>query len=69
MLCLLEADWTLGGCSFTVEAMHVFWPRPFIQRMTMAALADIDVLRPDPPALRVVWVWGSVDRAMNSRSG
>jgi hypothetical protein len=43
VLCFLDADWPLIGGSFTVDGMHVFWPRLLIQRMTEAASAEIDV--------------------------
>lgn len=43
VLCFLDADWPLIGGSFTVDGLHVFWPRLLIQRMTEAISADIDV--------------------------
>ena len=43
VLCFLGADWPLIGGSFSVDGVHVFWPRLLIQRMTEAAPADIDI--------------------------
>ncbi|MDR7110889.1 hypothetical protein J2X03_000745 [Microbacterium trichothecenolyticum] len=42
VLCFLEADWPLIGGSFTVEGIHVLWPR-LVKRLTEAAPQTIDV--------------------------
>lgn len=42
-LCFLEADWPLIGGSFSVEGVHVLWPRLLVQRMTDAPPHPIDV--------------------------
>ena len=43
VLCFLEADWPLIGGSFSVDGIHVLWPRLLVQRMTGAPLQPIDV--------------------------
>ncbi|MFB7892173.1 nuclease-related domain-containing protein [Microbacterium sp. NPDC056044] len=43
VLCFLEADWPLIGGAFTVDGVHVLWPRLLIQRMTEAPTHDIDI--------------------------
>lgn len=43
VLCFLEADWPLIGGSFTVDGIHVLWPRLLIKRMTETASQPIDV--------------------------
>ncbi|MET0782079.1 MAG: nuclease-related domain-containing protein [Lacisediminihabitans sp.] len=43
VLCFLDADWPLIGGSFTVDGVHVLWPRLLIQRITEAATPGIDV--------------------------
>lgn len=43
VLCFLEADWPLIGGSFSVDGVHVLWPRLLIQRMTDAPPQPIDV--------------------------
>lgn len=43
VLCFLEADWPLLGGSFTVDGVHVVWPRLLVKRMTEAPSVDIDV--------------------------
>lgn len=43
VLCFLDADWPLTGGSFTVDGIHVFWPRLLIQRITEAVPAGTDV--------------------------
>lgn len=47
VLCFLEADWPLIGGSFTVEDVHVIWPRLLVDRMIAAPdqLIDVDTLR------------------------
>lgn len=42
-LCFLEADWPLIGGSFTVDSIHVLWPRLLIKRVTEAVPQAIDV--------------------------
>ncbi len=42
-LCFLDADWPLIGGSFTIDDIHVVWPRLLLQRMTGAASHPIDV--------------------------
>lgn len=42
-LCFLEADWPLIGGSFTVDGIHVLWPRLLIKRLTEAAPQTIDI--------------------------
>lgn len=43
VLCFLEADWPLIGASFTVDGVHVLWPRLLLHRMTEAPWQHIDV--------------------------
>jgi len=43
VLCFLEADWPLIGGSFSVDGIHVVWPRLLIQRMTQAPQQSVDV--------------------------
>lgn len=43
VLCFLEADWPLLGGSFTVDEVHVVWPRLLIKRMTEAPIVTFDV--------------------------
>lgn len=43
VLCFLEADWPLIGGSFTVDDVHVVWPRLLIQRMLNTPQEGIDV--------------------------
>lgn len=43
VLCFLEADWPLIGGSFTVDGVHVLWPRLLVQRMIEAPPQPIDV--------------------------
>ena len=43
VLCFLEADWPLLGGSFTVDEIHVAWPRLLLKRMMEAPGADFDV--------------------------
>lgn len=43
MPCFLEADWPLIGGSFSVDGVHVLWPRLPIQRVTDAPAQSIDV--------------------------
>ncbi|WP_314856795.1 nuclease-related domain-containing protein [uncultured Microbacterium sp.] len=43
VLCFLEADWPLVGGSFTVDEVHVLWPRLLVKRMTEAPGAALDV--------------------------
>ena len=43
VLCFLEADWPLIGGSFSVDGVHVLWPRLLVQRMMDAAPQSIDV--------------------------
>jgi len=43
VLCFLDADWPLIGGSFTVDSIHVLWPRLLIKRMTEAAPRNINV--------------------------
>lgn len=45
VLCFLEADWSLIGGSFSVDGVHVVWPRLLVQRMMDAAPQPIDVDR------------------------
>lgn len=44
VLCFLEADWPLLGGSFTVDDIHVFWPRLLVKRVTEAPDVDVDVV-------------------------
>lgn len=41
-LCFLEADWPIFGGSFTVDGIHVVWPRLLIKRINEAQTRDID---------------------------
>lgn len=43
VLCFLEADWPLLGGSFTVDDVHVVWPRLLIKRMMEAPVVAFDV--------------------------
>lgn len=43
VLCFLEADWPLFGGSFTVDEVHVVWPRLLVTRMTEAPGMAVDV--------------------------
>lgn len=43
VLCFLDADWPLVGGSFTIDHVHVLWPRLLIQRMTEAPQHPVDV--------------------------
>lgn len=43
VLCFLEADWPLVGGSFSVDGIHVVWPRLLIKRMTEAPPHSVDV--------------------------
>lgn len=43
VLCFLEADWPLLRGSFTVDEIHVAWPRLLVKRMMEAPGADFDV--------------------------
>ncbi|WP_404473468.1 nuclease-related domain-containing protein [Microbacterium aerolatum] len=42
-LCFLEADWPMIGGSFTVDDIHVLWPRLLIKRINEATTLDINV--------------------------
>ncbi|MFK4804336.1 nuclease-related domain-containing protein [Microbacterium sp. ZW CA_36] len=46
VLCFLEADWPLIGGSFSVDDIHVLWPRLLVQRVTDAPpqLVDVDLI-------------------------
>jgi hypothetical protein len=46
VLCFLEADWPLIGGSFSVDGVHVLWPRLLVQRVTDAPpqLVDVDLI-------------------------
>jgi hypothetical protein len=44
VLCFVEADWPLIGGSFTVDGIHVVWPRLLITRMSQAPAVSIDVV-------------------------
>jgi hypothetical protein len=43
VLCFVDADWPLIGGSFSVDEVHVLWPRLLVQRITNAAQSTIDV--------------------------
>ena len=43
VLCFLEADWPLIGGSFTVDRIHVVWPRLLIKQMTAETAETLDV--------------------------
>ena len=43
VLCFLEADWPLIGGSFTIDGIHVLWPRLLVKRATEAPPQDLDV--------------------------
>lgn len=43
VLCFLEADWPLLGGSFTVDEVHVVWPRLVLKHMTEAPVVAFDV--------------------------
>lgn len=43
VLCFIEANWPLIGRSFSVDGVHVLWPRLLVQRMTDAPPQPIDV--------------------------
>lgn len=42
-LCFLESDWPLIGGSFTVDGIHVVWPRLLIKKMTEPSPQTVDV--------------------------
>ena len=42
-LCFVQADWPLIGGSFTVNGIHVLWPRLLVKRITTADPAVVDV--------------------------
>lgn len=42
-LCFIEADWPLIGGSFTVNGVHVLWPRLLVKRLTTAIETNVDV--------------------------
>src|SRR6478735_8574681 len=42
-LCFVQADWPLIGGSFTVNGIHVLWPRLLVKRIATADPAVIDV--------------------------
>lgn len=48
VLCFLEADWPLLGGSFTVDSIHVTWPRALIKQMAgqldAAGRVDVDAI-------------------------
>ncbi|MFF2488033.1 nuclease-related domain-containing protein [Microbacterium sp. NPDC058062] len=46
VLCFIEADWPLIGGSFSVDGVHVLWPRLLVQRMTDAPprFTDVDLI-------------------------
>lgn len=47
VLCFLEADWPLVGGSFTVDGIHVTWPRRLIKRITEQphdTVLDVDAI-------------------------
>lgn len=46
VLCFLEADWPLIGGSFSVDGIHVLWPRLLVQRVMDAPpqLIDVDLI-------------------------
>lgn len=43
VLCFLEADWPLIGGSFTIDGIHVIWPRLLIKRMTESPPQNLDI--------------------------
>ncbi|MDP3949515.1 nuclease-related domain-containing protein [Microbacterium sp.] len=43
VLCFLEADWPMIGGSFTVDDLHVLWPRLLVKRINDAQQHDLDV--------------------------
>lgn len=43
VLCFLEADWSLIGGSFSVDGVHVLWPRLLVQRVRDAPPQPVDV--------------------------
>lgn len=43
VLCFVEADWPLLGGAFTVDEVHVVWPRLLVKRMTEAPDLALDV--------------------------
>lgn len=42
-LCFLDADWPMIGGSFTVDGVHVIWPRLLVKRINEAPHAKLDV--------------------------
>lgn len=46
VLCFLEADWPLIGGSFSIDGVHVLWPRLLIQHVLNAPpqLIDVDLV-------------------------
>jgi len=43
VLCFLEADWPLIRGSFTVNRIHVVWPRLLIKQMTLETAETLDI--------------------------
>jgi hypothetical protein len=43
VLCFLDAYWPLTAGSFSVDGVHVLWPRLLVQRMTDASPQPIGV--------------------------
>lgn len=42
-LCFLEADWPMIGGSFTIDGVHVLWPRLLVKRIGAAPELGLDV--------------------------
>jgi hypothetical protein len=42
-LCFIEADWPLLGKAFTVDGVHVVWPRLLVERLTAGGEDCVDV--------------------------
>lgn len=43
VLCFVAADWPVIGGPFTVDGIHVVWPKLLIRRMTEESPQDVDV--------------------------
>lgn len=42
MLCFVDADWPLIGGSFTVDGIHVLWPKKIAEHLTAQGDLDTD---------------------------
>lgn len=45
MLCFVEGDWPLIGGAFTVEGLHVLWPKAAVKLLTGPGLVNDPQIR------------------------